>query len=394
MQKIPKTALVCSTTDPYKDKRVRRHIQFLVSLNYKVYTCGINNLGYFGDGSNHLRLKINWFTKLFTYICKFLYPLRPYAYNLQLRSQLIAQIKSSDLLVLNDADTLHLLKYKSRSTSLWLDCHEFCPLQYDNDFLWLLFFGSYNKWAFSFYTNHIKVDFFTSVSKEILALYKRQFYSLSSKIDNYLVIENTEENNFRSFDRSKPTRFNHNSPVKLVYHGNLGKRRKLDDLIIAISKSSNQSIFLDIFSTASKAYNDSLKKLIINLKLENRIFVRPPVDYEKLFDQGPRYSFGICLFPPVTTNLFNAAPNKLYIYIQAGLPILTYPSPTIASLVNEFSIGKITRDFSLQSLIELLNELTESDSHRYKATLNKNIDKIYSSLEFTKSYRKIASSLP
>jgi len=62
-----------------------------------------------------------------------------------------------------------------------------------------------------------------------------------------------------------------------------------------------------------------------------------------------------------TMNQKHAAPTKLYEYLASGLPIVSYPNPTILDLVERYKLGVCSKEDAPESLAHAIVELFRRD---------------------------------
>ena len=79
-----------------------------------------------------------------------------------------------------------------------------------------------------------------------------------------------------------------------------------------------------------------------------------------------QYDVGIYLLPPVNFNHEHALPNKFFEFIQARLAVAIGPSPEMARIVNEYSLGVIAASFEPKALAAALDQLTDESIRAYK----------------------------
>ena len=78
------------------------------------------------------------------------------------------------------------------------------------------------------------------------------------------------------------------------------------------------------------------------------------------------YDIGLFFVKPVTFNLLNCLPNKLFEFIQGRLAIAIGPSPEMSKIVEKHNCGFVSKDFNTNSMIELLNNLDKKNIDKAK----------------------------
>ena len=161
--------------------------------------------------------------------------------------------------------------------------------------------------------------------------------------------------------------------VRIVYHGRAEPNRKIEVLLDAMCLLDD-SYTLDLFLVpGDHQYIDKLKN---HTKCDQRIALRDPVPLSELVSATAGFDVGLAFFPPATSNLASALPNKVFEYVQARLALVTGPTPDIAHLVEAYGCGLVTDDFSAPALAKSLASLDhealvrlKSASHAAAATL-------------------------
>jgi glycosyltransferase involved in cell wall biosynthesis len=85
---------------------------------------------------------------------------------------------------------------------------------------------------------------------------------------------------------------------------------------------------------------------------------------------------GFSLEENLGLNYYYALPNKLFDYIQAGIPVITSDFPEMAAIVNEYNIGQTTLERDPQKLAFIMNNMLTNEDLRivWKENLKKAAD--------------------
>ena len=153
-----------------------------------------------------------------------------------------------------------------------------------------------------------------------------------------------------------------NNQIKLVHHGVANSNRGLEKMIEIVAESEER-FTLDMFLTGNEKY---IKYLSGNIKT-SRIRILPPIKHNLIIQTISYYDLGFFYVEPTTVNLKYCLPNKLFEFIQARLAILIGPSPEMMGIVEEHDIGFISKEFSLESMKELLRTIKISDIDNAKS---------------------------
>ena len=85
-----------------------------------------------------------------------------------------------------------------------------------------------------------------------------------------------------------------------------------------------------------------LKEKVVELKLEKKVFFIAKQPLEKLVSFTAMADFGLTLDKDSNANYKYSLPNKLFDYIQAGLPVLATDLIEVKKIIDGYSIGLIT----------------------------------------------------
>ncbi len=83
----------------------------------------------------------------------------------------------------------------------------------------------------------------------------------------------------------------------------------------------------------------ALRGLVQGAGLEGKICLIGKVPREHLHDILRQCDVGLITYPLVELNNIYCAPNKIYEYAQAGLPVVATPQPPLRAMVEEYDLG-------------------------------------------------------
>lgn len=171
---------------------------------------------------------------------------------------------------------------------------------------------------------------------------------------HFEVIRNLPVRKFRE-NESTPS-----AQKTIIYQGALNVGRGLEKLIEAMQWVQNTTLII----VGSGDIETKLKKLTTDLDINEKVKFRGRIPFEKLHEITQSCTLGVSIEEDLGLNYRYALPNKLFDYIQAGLPILTTNLPEMKSIVKDFAVGEIiSNDCSSEHLAETLN-LMLSDEKR------------------------------
>lgn len=105
---------------------------------------------------------------------------------------------------------------------------------------------------------------------------------------------------------------------------------------------------------------ENIKSLVQNKNLADRVFFIPKQPFEKLISFTKLADFGLTLDKDSNINYRYSLPNKLFDYIQAGLPVLASSLPEVERIVVDYNIGEITPSHEPHILAEAMSKMINS----------------------------------
>lgn len=100
-----------------------------------------------------------------------------------------------------------------------------------------------------------------------------------------------------------------------------------------------------------------LKKLVSERSLENKVIFRPRMPYQELMQLTKNADLGLTLDKDTNLNYRYSLPNKIFDYIQAGIPVIASPLPEIAHIINTYQVGCTITDHNPVNMAKTINEV-------------------------------------
>jgi glycosyltransferase involved in cell wall biosynthesis len=148
----------------------------------------------------------------------------------------------------------------------------------------------------------------------------------------------------------------------LVYSGSITINRGLEQVIEATSRIENLRFVM--MGYGKEDYLASLNKLISKFKAEEKIQFFGPVPHQEVSSYLSSADCGIAPIMNICLSYYYCAPNKLFEFIQARLPILASNFPEMEKVVNDFNLG-LTFDPSDPDNIEtVIREMMNNPQRR------------------------------
>ncbi len=100
-----------------------------------------------------------------------------------------------------------------------------------------------------------------------------------------------------------------------------------------------------------------LKKMVSDRSLENKVIFRPRMPYQELMQLTKNADLGLTLDKDTNLNYRYSLPNKIFDYIQAGIPVVASPLPEIAHIINTYQVGCTITDHNPVNMANTINEV-------------------------------------
>ncbi|MBI2281375.1 MAG: glycosyltransferase [Bacteroidetes bacterium] len=320
------------TNDLVTDQRVHRICCSLLKLNYEVLLVGRTQKTSLPIDRKYQTKRFNlWFNKGFLFYAN---------YNVRLFWFLL--FSKSTLLWSNDLDTLpaNYLASKLKGIKLVYDSHEYfteVPELVNRpkiQKIWL----SIEQWIFP------KLKNIATVSPQIANEYKAKYginitviRNLPIKLKEYYEVKNIK------LDRKKI----------IIYQGWVNVNRGLEPLIEAMQDIENAHLYIigdgDIF--------DKIVQQILDLNLQDKITLLGKIPFEFLPHYTHQADLGVSLEENVGLNYTYALPNKLFDYINSGVPVLTSNLPEMEAIVTKYDVGETISTITPTAIAEKINQL-------------------------------------
>ena len=307
--------IVSVTNDLTTDQRVDKICNTLSELNFNVLLVGryLPQSKPVKRAYQIKRFKL-WFNKG---------PLFYANYNLRLFFFLL--FRSTDALWSNDLDTLlaNYLISKWKRKKLIFDSHEYfteVPELVDRPKVKKIWKRIEKKIL-------PKLKNVLTVSPSIVDLYKKE-YGIDAKLLRnvpYLIKEKAEVENIKIEGKKI-----------LIYQGAINVNRGIEYMVQAMQYIDNVFLYIVGYGDISNEIAELIKKS----NLEDKVKMLGEIPLEKLHGYTQQADLGLSLEEDKGLNYRFALPNKLFNYIQAGLPVLVSYLPEMKKMVEHYQIGK------------------------------------------------------
>jgi glycosyltransferase involved in cell wall biosynthesis len=141
-----------------------------------------------------------------------------------------------------------------------------------------------------------------------------------------------------------------------LYQGRFGEDRCTDELVAAVPYLSG-NITLVLLGHAPKDYISQLKDKVSKLGIAHRVAILDPVPYDDVVNYTTSADLGIVFYRNSSRNNYYCAPNKLYEYFMAGLPVVASDFPGLRALVQESGAGLVANPEEPKQIAMAINKI-------------------------------------
>jgi len=201
-----------------------------------------------------------------------------------------------------------------------------------------------------------------------------------------------------NFDISKSyDHFRRKLPIEkqqkiVLFQGGYARHRNLEIFIESAKLIKNRNVVLVLmgFGDLETELMEIAKK---NRTINKNVFFIPAVDPSVLLEYSASADVGIIPYPHTDLNSYYCTPNKLFEFIQAGLPVLANDSPELNRFVKGLGIGNCRKIENAGDIAQMIDEFFEQERD-YRAALIEAVNRISWKIEehkFIDALREILS---
>lgn len=348
-----KRIIVSVISDLVTDQRVHKTASFLHEEGADVLLVGRRSSGSLPVTRPYKvsRLKL-WFKKGPFFFAEF---------NIRLFFFLL--FKKVDVLVANDLDTLlaNFLVAKIRKKELVYDTHEYytgMPELVSRPFVRKIW-EAVERLLFP----HLKYIY--TVNDSIASLYRQKYgkhLAVVRNIPQRIIKENWPERSELSLPEDKR--------IVILQGAGINMNRGAEEAIMAIKYLSNDIILLIIGGGEVYA---QLAEIVKKEHLQDRVMFKPRMPYNDLMSYTRLSDIGLSLDKDTNINYRYSLPNKLFDYIQAGVPILCSNLVEVENIVNTWQIGVVTHSHDPENIASEITDMLKNKEqyHNWKMNLER-----------------------
>ena len=163
----------------------------------------------------------------------------------------------------------------------------------------------------------------------------------------------------RNLPLIKPLYYSSTSTKTIIYQGALNVGRGIEKLIEAMQWLTDCNLLI----VGTGPHEKKLITKASQLGLQKRVNFMGRVPLDELHSITSTANLGVSLEEDMGLNYRLALPNKLFDYLQAGLPVLASDLPEMSAIVKEYNIGQtIASDCSPHELANRISSMFDDEN--------------------------------
>jgi glycosyltransferase involved in cell wall biosynthesis len=211
-----------------------------------------------------------------------------------------------------------------------------------------------------------KLNFAMAVSESIAAVYREKYGTDFITVRNFARRYTAEP--YPEFISSYPSKF------RIIYQGALNRGRGIELLIDAMQYMEETLLFI----AGNGDIRDALKQRVERLALQGKVVFTGRLTPGELRRITPGCDLGVSLEEDLGLNYRLALPNKIFDYIQAGIPVLCSNLPEMSAIVHQYRVGEVCISREPHELAKQMSGmLSDADARKqWKVNLKKAADEL------------------
>lgn len=252
----------------------------------------------------------------------------------QIRLFLVLLFGKQDLLVANDLDTLwpNYIISKWKRIPIVYDTHEIfteVPELVSRP-------SKQNIWRKLEQRLFPKLKYVFTVNDSIASWYEERYGIRPEVVRNMPRKLSSSSESVTRKDLNLPE----NTNIVLLQGAGINVDRGSEELVDAVGLCDNITLVI----VGSGDVIPALKKRVEEKQLQSRVLFTGKVPHEKLRAYTTLAGLGVTLDKPTNINYKFSLPNKIFDYIQAGVPVLASDLPEVAAIVRNYNVGIVIQE--------------------------------------------------
>ena len=142
----------------------------------------------------------------------------------------------------------------------------------------------------------------------------------------------------------------------LLYQGALNKGRGLEWIIDAMPFLPHCMLVI----IGSGDIESELKQRVASLGVTENVVFLGRIPATELYTYTVSAQLGLCLLENMGMSYYYALPNRIFDYLQAGVPVVATPFPEIKNIVQKYNTGILVDDYRPQQLASQIMDFLNS----------------------------------
>ena len=105
-----------------------------------------------------------------------------------------------------------------------------------------------------------------------------------------------------------------------------------------------------------------LKDMVNKLDLKNKVIFKPRLQYNQMMQYTAIADLGLTLDKATNLNYKYSLPNKLFDYIQAGIPVLSSTLPEIEKIITKYEVGDFIPNHNPTNIAQKINHILNNQA--------------------------------
>ena len=352
-KKSPRQVVILSYSDIESDPRILRQIRVLKSnfnVEMTVVGCG-NEIPHV----NFIRVPVpSMLGRYVGYLIRSHGARQWYFFDRHLDAEVRSRIQNADLVIGNEIEFLPTLKNAARKGALLVDLHEHHLAGVHSGLAEKIAFARFKRWQLGHLPRIIENSgprMVTSVSEEIADKYSAW---LSGERVHSLV--NSSARLPQALDPSLPKRIE--GQVRMVHHG-MGRKNRGIELAVTALGHLPDHFTLHLLLRTNWIFRLRIFFLARLHDVHTRVVFHNPVPFAELVAKLTEFDLSLVPGSNATEHDIYALPNKLFESIQARLPLVVGPNPSVARVVSSYQIGAVATNWTSRAFYEAVVSLEE-----------------------------------
>ena len=142
----------------------------------------------------------------------------------------------------------------------------------------------------------------------------------------------------------------------VLYQGAVNHGRNFETLIPAF-----QWISTPLFIYGTGNFFEQAKQLVEEYRLQDKVFLKGPIEPEKLKEITPKAILGITIFENKGLSNYYSLANRFFDYMHAGIPQICVDYPAYKEINTQFKVAVLVNDLSSEALATAINNLLHNN---------------------------------